>query len=225
MSFTSTLRARTDAPWTAAVSSRFVRELWAGSLPDPVLAVYLAQDSLFVDTFVALLGAAVATADDARVRIRLAQQLGLVANDEDGYFARALTRLHTRGAGGLGDTAAASADPEPLPPTEGFLRLMDEARASQSYALALTVLLVAEWLYLDWGSLDAPTPPDWLHADWIDLHRGAGFARWVDLLRDETDRVAAAAGADTRRRMEEMFERAVVLEAAFFDAAYEVSTD
>ncbi|WOO83301.1 Protein PET18 [Vanrija pseudolonga] len=220
MSFTTTLRQRADAPWTAAVSSRFVRELWAGTLPDTVLATYLAQDSLFVDTFVALIGTAIATADLPRVRIRHARQLGLVANDEDGYFDRALRRLRTRGAGGLGDAAASDVDPSPLAPTEGFLRLMAEARDSQSYALALTVLLVAEWLYLDWGNLALPTPPDWLHADWIDLHRGPGFETWVQLLKDETDRVAELVDAGTRARMEEMFERAVGLERDFFDVTY-----
>lgn len=220
MSFTSTLRQRTDTPWTAAISSRFVRELWAGTLPDAVLSTYLAQDSLFVDTFVALIGAAIATADLPRVRIKHARQLGLIANDEDGYFDRALRRLKTRGAGGLGDATAADVDPSPLAPTTGFLELMAEARDSQSYALALTVLLVAEWLYLDWGNLPLPTPADWLHAEWIDLHRGEGFEAWVQLLKDETDRVALAVDSATRLRMEEMFVRAVALEAEFFDATY-----
>ncbi|TXT08896.1 hypothetical protein VHUM_03024 [Vanrija humicola] len=97
---------------------------------------------------------------------------------------------------------------------------MADARDAQSYALALTVLLVAEWLYLDWGSLPHATPADWLHAEWIDLHRGDAFAAWVQLLKDETDRVAALADDATRQRMADMFVRAVELEAEFFDATY-----
>ena len=97
---------------------------------------------------------------------------------------------------------------------------MDDARRSGDYGVALTVLLVAEWLYLDWAARPDTAPPDWLHREWIDLHRGPGFTAWVDLLRAETDRVAATADDVARERMSEVFRRTVDLELAFFDAAY-----
>ncbi|GAA4869882.1 TenA family protein [Actinomycetospora straminea] len=208
MGFADEQRAATARTWNAAVGHRFVEELWSGRLDDHVLARYLAQDALFLDRFVALLGAAVASADRTPPRMAIARQLGLVAGDEDDYFGRALTRL------------GATAPVDPLPPTRGFLELMDEARSSGSYAEALTVLLVAEWLYLDWASRPEPSPRDWLHAEWIDLHRGSAFTAWVELLRTETDRVAADADHATRERMATLFARAVDLELAFFDAAY-----
>ncbi|MFC5066050.1 TenA family protein [Actinomycetospora atypica] len=193
------LRAAHTATWDAAVGHRFVDELWAGTVDDAVMARYLAQDALFLDAFVALLGAAVATVDAPGPRLVHARQLGLVAGDEDDYFARALARL------GVPEPA------EPLAATTGFLALMDAARASGDYPTIVTVLLVAEWLYLDWASRDADAPSDWLHAEWIELHRGPAFSAWVGFLRDEADRVGPDGAA---------FARAVELEAAFFDAAY-----
>lgn len=207
MGFCENMRAGSAPTWDAAVGHRFVDELWAGTVDDAVMARYLAQDALFFDRFVALLGQAVAGADRTEPRLAIARQLGLVAGDEDDYFARALARL------------GATAPVDPLPPTQGFLELMDSARRGGEYADVLTVLLVAEWLYLDWASRPGPAPDDWLYREWIDLHRGPAFAAWVELLRTETDRVAADADAPTRERMSDLFTRAVDLELAFFDAA------
>ncbi|MDD7939395.1 TenA family protein [Actinomycetospora lutea] len=208
MGFSEHLRAATAPTWEAATGHRFVAELWAGTIDDAVLARYLVQDALFLDRFVALLGAAVASADRTGPRLAIARQLGTVAGEEDDYFGRALHRL------------GATAPVEPLAPTRGFLEIMDEARRSGSYPEVLTVLLVAEWLYLDWAARPQPSPRDWLHREWIDLHRGSAFAAWVELLRTETDRVAQDADAATRERMGELFRRTVDLELAFFDAAY-----
>ncbi len=202
------LRAAASPTWDAAVGHRFVDELWAGTVDDAVMARYLGQDAQFLDAFVALLGAAVAAADRTAPRLAIARQLGLVAGDEDDYFARALARL------GVDPDAV-----EPAAPTRGFVALMDSARVSADYATILAVLVVAEWLYLDWASRPSVAPPDWLHREWIDLHRGEAFAAWVDLLRGELDRVAGT-DDDARVRAGDAFARAVDLELAFFDAAY-----
>jgi thiaminase/transcriptional activator TenA len=208
VSFSDELRAASSPAWGAAVGHRFVDELWAGTVDDSVMAQYLGQDALFLDAFVALLGAAVASADRQEPRMVLARQLGLVAGDENDYFARALDRLGVVSA------------PEPLPVTRGFLDLMDSARRDVDYPAILAVLLVAEWLYADWAARDAPVPSDRLHAEWIELHRGPAFAVWVEFLREEVDRVATTAGVGGRARMSAAFTRAVDLELAFFDAAY-----
>jgi thiaminase/transcriptional activator TenA len=42
------------------VGHRFVKELFAGSVPDAVMARYLIQDHRFLDSFLTLLGAALA---------------------------------------------------------------------------------------------------------------------------------------------------------------------
>jgi thiaminase/transcriptional activator TenA len=212
VSFSRELRDAVAPTWEAAVRHRFVDELWAGTVDDAVLARYLVQDLQFLDAFVALLGAAVASAEQPAPRMVLARQLGLVAGDEDDYFTRALDRLGVAGPARRAPVLGA--------PTRGFLELMDDARRSADHGVVLTVLLVAEWLYADWAARDAPLPGDRLHAEWIELHRGPGFTAWVAFLRDEVDRVATTAGETGRARMAEVFRRAVALELAFFDAAY-----
>lgn len=208
MSTSADWRAGVGATWDAAVGHRFVEELWAGEVDEAVMARYLGQDAQFLDAFVALLGAAVACCDRTAPRMALARQLGVVAGEEDDYFDRALARLGVDPAG-----------VEHAAPTRGFVALMDQARCSGDYATILAVLVVAEWLYLDWASRPGPGPTDWLHREWVDLHRGEAFAAFVALLRTELDRVAGP--GDHRAR--EAFTRAVDLELAFFDAAYGVS--
>ena len=64
--FTETLRAASEAGWSHAVQHRFVNELFAGAVPDAVMARYLIQDHRFLDSFLVLLGAALASADTFR---------------------------------------------------------------------------------------------------------------------------------------------------------------
>ena len=49
--FTETLRAASEAGWSHAVQHRFVYELFAGAVPDAVMARYLIQDHRFLDSF------------------------------------------------------------------------------------------------------------------------------------------------------------------------------
>ncbi|HEX4249795.1 MAG TPA: TenA family protein [Pseudonocardia sp.] len=212
-SFSAELRDRTASTWDAAVAHRFVDELWAGSLEPRVLRTYLVQDHQFVDAFIALLGAAVAGADLARPRLVHARQLGLVAGPESDFFTRALDALDVP----PGDRTA----PVLAPPTRDFLDLMHSARAGADYPTCLAVLLVAEWLYLDWADrAGADAPGDPIHREWIELHRGPAFTAWVDFLRAELDRVGAGLDAAGRERVAAVFTRTVELELAFFEAAY-----
>ena len=213
MGFSAQQRELNASTWDAAVGHRFVDEIWEGDVPQDVLRTYLVQDHQFFDAFVALMGAAVAAADRAEPRVVHARQLGVVAGPENDFFARALDALDVP----LGDRT----QPALFEPTRAFLALMDTARASADYPSCLAVLLVAEWLYLDWATRPDATPPDEpLQREWIELHSGPEFVRWVAFLRSELDRVVPALDDAHRRRVEELFGRAVELELAFFDAAY-----
>lgn len=208
MGLSEELRGPVSATWDAAVGHRFVEELWDGSVDRAVLRRYLEQDFQFVDSFVALLGAAVAHADRQVPRVRLARQLGLVAGPENDYFERSLSLLD-------GSTTAPRAAP-----TSAFIALMDSARGA-GYPEVLAVLLVAEWLYLDWaGRAGTALPADPVCREWIELHRGIEFEEWVHFLRDELDRAADGLDPARRERIAALFTRAVELELAFFDAAY-----
>ncbi|WP_035485214.1 TenA family protein [Geminicoccus roseus] len=207
--FSDELREASEPDWSAAVGHRFVAELFEGSIADPAMGSYLVQDHRFLDSFLQLLGAAVASSDRFESRIRLGRFIGLVSGEENTYFLRSFDAL--------GITAEDRARIPDKAPTAGFKAIMQEAAQTCSYAAALSVLTVAEWLYLDWaGQAPSPLPQNFIHAEWITLHDNADFRDLVTFLRSELDRV----GPSERERCQDFFRRSVALERAFFDAAY-----
>ena len=198
-----------SADWQAASGHRFVEELANGTIPDSVMAYYLVQDHRFLDAFLTLLGAAIATADSFDSRLRFGRFAGMVSAEENDYFLRAFMAL------GM-DEARRSAIPDSAP-TRSFQALMREAAQTRSYAAILTVLVVAEALYLDWASRSPrPLPANFVHAEWIMLHDNPFFRDFVQFLCAELDRV----GAQQPRGVREFFARAIRAERAFFDDAY-----
>src|SRR5215468_6086693 len=91
--FTEILRTASEPGWSDAVGHRFVKELFAGSVPDAVMARYLIQDHRFLDSFLILLGAALATADTFEARLRFGRFIGMVSGEENTYFLRAFQAL------------------------------------------------------------------------------------------------------------------------------------
>lgn len=208
--FTQTLRRESEPTWSQAVGHRFVTQLCDGSLPDAVMVRYLVQDHRFLDSFLTLLGAAIATADTFDARLRLGRFAGMISSDENTYFLRAFEAL--------GVSPAQREAPEDTAPTAGFKSIMREAAASRSYAAALAVLNVAEGLYLDWAlKAPQPLPANFVHAEWITLHDNPAFAEFVAFLQAELDRVGPQEAALSR----DFYLRTVALELAFFDAVYE----
>src|SRR5262249_36791088 len=118
--FTETLRAAREPSWSDAVGHRFVKELFAGSVPDAVMARYLIQDHRFLDSFLILLGAALASADTFEARLRFGRFIGMVSSGENSYFLRAFEAL-----GVTEDRRRAVPDGQPTP---GFKAIMLEAR-------------------------------------------------------------------------------------------------
>jgi len=199
--FIEILRAASEPGWSHALGHRFVKELFTEAVPDAVMARYLIQDHRFLDSFLTLLGAALASADTFEAKLRFARFIGMVSGEENTYFLRAFEALgvtEDRRAGDQGDHARGAAE-------------------TRSYAAALSVLVVAEWLYLDWAShAPKPLPDNFVHVEWITLHDNPDFRGFVDFLRTELDRVGPTQ-ADLCR---ELFRRAVALELSFFEAAY-----
>ncbi|TWP38931.1 TenA family protein [Leekyejoonella antrihumi] len=207
--FTESLRLDNETTWSAAVQHRLVEELLDGSITDAVMAGYLIQDHRFLDSFLALLGSAVATADTFEARLILARFAGEVAGDENTYFERSFAAL--------GVTDQIDERTPDTPATSGFKDLFRDAAESRDYAGALAVLVVTEWLYLDWARRAPSRARGFVHAEWIALHDNPGFAEFVAFLRRELDRLGSEHGDLTAG----YFQRAVELELAFFDQAYD----
>ncbi len=207
--FFEELRSGTEPVWTETVTHRFVKELSAGTVADSVMSRYLIQDHRFIDNFLGLLGAAVNYADRFESRIVLGRFIGMICSDENDYFLRSFKALGVRDEERLGQPDSA--------PTKGLKAIMLEAAKSGSYAAAISVLSVAESIYLDWGQrAPKPWPDNFVYTEWITLHNNDYFVGFVDFLRKELDRIGPAS-ADICR---DFFTRTVLLEKAFFDDAY-----
>lgn len=208
--FTDELKNENIETWDAAIHHRFVNELVEGTIPDAVLAGYLIQDYRFLDSFLALLGAAVTTADTLDSRLVFSKYIGEVAGDENTYFVDAFNEFNTPESfrNKIPDTEA----------TREFKNMFLDAAHSGHYAAVLAVLNVTEWIYLTWASnAEGKRPERKVHYQWIDLHDYEGFHKFVGFLRDELDRIGPK-DADIAR---EYFARAVKLERMFFDNSYE----
>ena len=139
-----------------------------------------------------------------------AQFLGLICGPENTYFLRSLEALK------VPSTA------KPAPETIAFQKLMDHARASGRYEIMLSVLVVAEWIYLDWATPfedRADDLPFWF-GEWITLHSGEGFTQVVSYLRGQLDIVWDTLDDAARAEVTATFKKAVYLERAFFDASW-----
>lgn len=191
------------------VTHPFAMAINRGTATGDEMRRYLEQDFQFVDSFTALLGAAVASADTFEARVPYGQFLGQVATTEEKtYFHRALAELGGR----------TEVPPEPV--TAAFIALMGEVRAAQDYLKIAAVLCVAEWCYLGWASrATEPLPESFVYREWIRLHEGEEFRAWVGFLRGELDRLGADLAEERRQEVLSVFRRAVELERAFFDMA------
>ena len=214
--FTDALVAANAPLWRAATQHRFVRELGADTLPDAAFRRYLVQDFAFIEALVALLGYAVARAPTMAAKRRLASFLAAVTGDESLYFERALTALGVKEAFTASDRIVLD------DATERFRALMAAAGERGSYAEILAILVPAEWVYLTWArACPLPGPKRFYLAEWIELHAIPDFAAFVEWVRGELDREAAAAAPSERERLASLFRTTLELERDFFGAAYE----
>jgi thiaminase (transcriptional activator TenA) len=213
VTFSDDLRTATTKTWDAAVSHRFVDELWAGRLAPAVLGGHLVQRRQVLIAFLELVGAAVARADQNTDQPALASRLGPLAAQEADYLDRAMDAFDVP----LGHRT----EPVLVEAARELSGLMDDVRAGGDYPSCVTVLLVADWLSMDWaGRTDADLPTDVLQREWIAIHQGTPLENWVAFLRSEFDRVTAALDDDGRDRIGALFTRTAELELAFFDSAY-----
>src|ERR1700731_2502248 len=91
--FTEILRAASEPAWSDAVRHRFVNDLFAGAVPDAVMARYLIQDHRFLDSFLTLLGGGLASPAPFEARVRFGRFIGMMAGQENTFFLRAFEAL------------------------------------------------------------------------------------------------------------------------------------
>jgi thiaminase/transcriptional activator TenA len=212
--YTAWFRVRTGEDWGDATRHGFVRELGSGELADAAFRRYLVQDYTFVDALTSLVGHTAGHAPTVEARVELGDFLTTVGTDENDYFQRSFDALDV--------PEADREDPDLHPVTRAFEDLLGRA-ARAGYAEALAVLVAVEWVYLEWATAAAEGDrPDRFYLDeWIDLHAVPAFREFVGSIRERLDAVGPELSRRRQRRVDRLFRRAVELEVAFFDAAYD----
>jgi thiaminase/transcriptional activator TenA len=212
------LRDANRSAWDAAVEHRFVRELIADEIDDAVYARYLTLDYGFINDLTGAVGHAVAMAPGMPEKTRFAQFLGVLTDEENDYFLRSFAAF--------GQPAPTFDNPLQHTVLDDFAAFMARQRFAGTYLDILAVLVPVEWVYLSWASdavaRGAAMPERFYLAEWIILHALPEFRDFVEWMRAEFDREAAAADTPSRQRAEAAFRDALILEARFFEAAFEV---
>ena len=211
--FTDWLKDGTGPLWERATAHTFTTTLCDDSLADDVYRRYLAQDYVFIETLVTVLGHAVALAPGMPAKKRWAGFLAAITSAENDYFLRSFDAL------GVPESERASTPL--LPPIQAFADLMLDAAHSGTYEEVLAVIVPAEWVYLTWATAAKGVRPRRFYlSEWIDLHDNPGFAEIVGWMRGALDRVGPSLSPERQAVVAARFRRLVALEVAFFDAAY-----
>ncbi|AMD02758.1 TenA family protein [Halomonas chromatireducens] len=208
---TDWLREISEPDWSATVNHPLFDALAEGRLVGGDFAAYMVQDYGFVDPFTALIGHAIGHAPSMADRVVLGQFMGMLTSDENSTFQRTFDAFEV--------PASLREAPDYLPQTLAFRELLHDTGQGGDYAEILTVLVVTEWVYLEWAL--RVTRVDGLHplmGEWIDLHDNPAFQEFVAWLRQRLDEEAAALDDTAFARMAERFRDTVAKERAFHDA-------
>lgn len=228
--FVDLLLSKHHALYSNSITHPLTNELCQGTLPDYKLFTYLTQDLKFFQVGLNLFGKTLAYCDDDKSAIVLGKQIGFVSNDENDYFFRCLDEIKASNGDELQHYVSPMlADPAPtLQPVKEYIDLLKYlVYESTSYIELITFMYVMEQVYLGWADyhLQRGTVPSDLaykHKEWIVLHSGPDFTKWVDFLKSEVNRVVT--DDEARAKSEDIFVKTVQLEIDFFSACYNYDT-
>lgn len=197
--------------FNAMVDHRFVRDIIADTLPDPVFERYLVYEGAFVDTAISIFAFATAKAETIEQQRWLIGVLDVLANGQVAYFEAAFAARGIDPADhDLGCTGVAAF-------RDGMLAIARDG----DFLDIVAAMFAAEWMYWTW-SREAATHAisDPMLKEWVDLHAHDDFGAQALWLKDQLDRAGERLDVSARARLSSIFARAQALEIAFHDAAY-----
>jgi len=210
MSVVSRLREELSQKFYSATHHQFTNELCAGTLADAKLYTYLVQDAKFFMISLKSLARTIQLCDSDASTVVLGRQMGFFCADENTYFERSLQELRDSGF---------TADIPALPEVEEFLAFLRTLTTSESYVRNIVALYTFELVYLLWAEPHEKTVDhlQFKHKEWVYLHSGPDFTKWVQFLESEVLRVVNAGNLTEAR---ETMSRVVDLENMFFESTY-----
>lgn len=222
MTYVQQLIDKNREEYEKATRHPLTNELCLGTLSDEKLFVYLTQDLQFFQYSLNLLGKTLALCDNVNASVRLAKQIGFLAEDENSYFEETLKELEGQNLSGVAKMRRESIV---LPQVTKYISYLKHLiYASSSYSELITFCFVMEKVYLEWVEYNQETnniakdlPPKF--QTWIDLHSGDHFIEWVQFLSNEVERRLELDGGDGEI-YESTFVKSLKLESDFFEACY-----
>ena len=213
MEFSARLRQLADPVWQAQHDHPFVRGIGDGSLPLEQFQFWIRQDYLFLVEYCRLFGLAAARAPDLATLARFADLLHATARTE--------MDLHRAYAAELGILAEDLEREEMAPATRAYTDFLVRVAATGDFVELVAALLPCMWGFSEIGQHLAAggRSADHRYAAWIKMYASSDFAELAAWCRRLLDRVAADAGEEARRRMEDAFLTSSRYELAFWDAA------
>lgn len=207
MGFCEEQLARVRPLWERMLAHRFLRDTRDGTIARDTFATWMRQDYLFVEAAIPFLAALIPKAPPEDWE-PLAGVIGALQKE---------LKLFEERAAAVGVTLRGT------PPSfvnHAYIQFLLATAYRASYAEAYTVLYAAEKAYHDsWAvvkkGLDRGSP--WY--PFVENWAGEAFAQYVAFLEKRLDALAAAAGADERARMAELFELTTRYEIAFWEMA------
>ena len=199
MAVTDDLYAAAEPLWRAQLDHPFVRGLGDGTLEEERFKRWVRQDYLYLKEFARVFAWAAAKADRLESMAWYARVLDLTLNTE--------MELHRVYAARFGITSE-QLEAEPMwPTTRAYTDFLVRTAADGDMTELLAALLPCAWGYVFVARhLAQGNPPeDPRYAEWIEQYASDDFAEAAAWLRAEMDRLAAHAGADRRRRLEDIF--------------------
>lgn len=186
-----------------ALAHPFVTGVADGSLPRERFAGYVAQDAFFLEAFARAYALGVAHSRDRASLDAFAELLAGVREE---------LRLHEGYATRWGVDLSAA---EPVPATLAYTEFLLATAALADVGETCAAMTPCMRLYAHLGrSLAGRAAP--VYAEWVDTYADPGFELLAGTLEALLDRLAA----DTPS-MARTYRRAMELEVAFFDAAWE----
>jgi thiaminase/transcriptional activator TenA len=212
--FSARLRERADPVWRAQLEHPFIRGIGDGTLPLDRFAHWVRQDYRFLVEYCRVFGLAAARAPDLDTLSRFADLLPATARTE--------MDLHRAYAREFGISEEELAREPMAPTTRAYTDFLLRVAATGDYGELASALLPCMWGFAEVGhALKARgLPAERRYAKWIEMYADPEFARLADWCRGLVDRLAEAASAEQRARMEEAFLTSSRYEYLFWEMAW-----
>ncbi|CAX40414.1 protein Pet18 homologue, putative [Candida dubliniensis CD36] len=207
-----------------SISHPLTNELCEGTLADYKLFTYLNQDLKFFQIGLNLFGKTLAYCDDPKSAIILGKQIGFVSTDENDYFIKTLKELE-QNEDLIKVVINLKEENLTLVKVQQYIKYLQYLTfESNSYVEIITFMYTMEKVYLGWAEYNIarkaiPSDLPYKYQEWINLHYGLDFTKWVQFLHNEVERVVKT--KEDFNICEKSFVKCLELEIDFFQACYE----